>query len=130
MIHFYKIKNSYRLKLINKVFHNNIQLIIGGAKSFSTNLNLLSDKGKRKATQEEEEKSRKEEQNRDIIKEEESEDSLGRSEQERYDEEYAYYLQQNDMEQRDENLGKRYSPANTSELYNTCLAGPSNTNNT
>jgi len=152
MIHFYKIKNSYRLKLINKVFHNNIQLIIGGAKSFSTNLNLLSDKGKRKATQEEEEKSRKEEQNRDkgkrkatqeeeeksrkeeqnrdIIKEEESEDSLGRSKQERYDEEYAYYLQQNDMEQRDGNLGKRYSPANASELYNTCLAGPSNTNNT
>lgn len=34
------------------------------------------------------------------------------------------------MEQRYENLSKTDSQANTSELYNTSLAGPSNTNNT
>lgn len=119
--------------LINrtKVCQNNICLFLIGGKSFSTNLVLLSDKGKGKATQEDEEKWRKEEQNRDIIKKEEgSEDSIARSEQERYDEEYAYYLQKNDMEQRYENLSKTDSQANTSELYNTSLAGPSNTNNT
>lgn len=119
--------------LINrtKVCQNNICLFLIGGKSFSTNLVLLSDKGKGKATQEDEEKWRKEEQNRDIIKKEEgSEDSIARSEQERYNEEYAYYLQKNDMEQRYENLSKTDSQANTSELYNTSLAGPSNTNNT
>lgn len=44
--------------LINrtKVCQNNICLFLIGGKSFSTNLVLLSDKGKGKATQEDEEK--------------------------------------------------------------------------